>query len=61
MEPGDTPFVPYDAPVEDVTGYLRTQIYCPCCSNVFDVEGDATGDTLQCDACGCFVHVEHVQ
>lgn len=45
---------------EDVNGYLRTQIDCPNCGETFDVEGDATGDTVTCDACGHEVKVRQV-
>lgn len=44
--------------MSDVIGYIRTEIDCPVCGHCFDVEGDATGDILECESCGEELHVE---
>lgn len=33
------------------SGTIMTQITCPDCTNVFDVEGDAEGDEVECPDC----------
>lgn len=40
-----------DEPLEEINGYIRTQFDCPECQEVFDVEGDASGDVVTCDVC----------
>lgn len=35
----------------DALGYIRTHFDCPWCGTTFDVEGDATGDEIQCPDC----------
>lgn len=36
---------------EDASGTLQTQIDCPACSSVFDLEGDCDGETVECPDC----------
>lgn len=43
--------IAYDSEAEEARGYIYTHADCPHCSEAVEVEGDATGDTIQCDAC----------
>jgi uncharacterized Zn-finger protein len=38
--------------LETATGTLMTQITCPHCSTVFDLEGDREGEKVKCPDCG---------
>ncbi len=37
--------------LEEINGYIRTQFDCDNCGEVFDVEGDASGEVVTCDSC----------
>lgn len=41
----------------DVVAHVRYQIDCPACEDVFDVENDPTGETVECTSCGTQLHV----
>lgn len=36
---------------QEATGTMMTQIDCPECSSVFDLEGDRDGETVHCTEC----------
>lgn len=36
---------------QDAIGTMMTQIDCPDCNNVFDLEGDRDGETVHCPDC----------
>lgn len=50
-----------EATDQRVTGYLRTHIDCPVCESVFDVEGDASDETVACPDCETNFYVEGVR
>lgn len=45
----------------EVSGTLITRVDCPACEEVFDVEGDASGDTVTCDCCFVEIHIQEVK
>ena len=40
-----------DDEIEEVVGSLMTRVDCPYCDEVFDVEGDANSETVECPNC----------
>ena len=46
---------------DEVSGRLITTFDCPECEEITEVEGDATGDTVNCDACGHTVIISNVK
>jgi hypothetical protein len=52
---------PEPAETERVTGFLVTEWDCPGCAETCAVEGDATGDTVECDVCSLEVVVREVR
>lgn len=36
---------------EDAVGTIMTQIDCPSCQSVFDLEGDRDGEVTECPDC----------
>lgn len=36
---------------EEAMGTMMTQIDCPMCQSVFDLEGDRDGETVECPDC----------
>lgn len=40
-----------DEELPEATGTIMTQVDCACCPNVFDVEGDAQSDEVECPGC----------
>lgn len=49
-----------DEEIEPVTGYIKTHWDCPACTLPHEVEGDAQGDTFECDECGFKVVIDKV-
>jgi transcription elongation factor Elf1 len=45
---------------EEPLGYIYTHFDCPECNEVCEVEGDAAGDTVTCDACGAHIKIRMV-
>lgn len=37
--------------IEEARGTIMTQIDCPACNTVFDLEGDRDGETVNCPDC----------
>lgn len=48
-----------DEEPEEVTGFLMTHVICTCGETV-EVEGDASGDTIECDVCDQKLKVSRV-
>lgn len=49
-----------DEGAETIVGWLKTHFDCEC-GEVFEVEGDATGDEVECDVCGAKYVCESVR
>ena len=46
--------------IEDVKGSMYMRWTCPHCENECELEGDRSGEEVECDYCSTKVHVTEV-